>query len=86
MLRLRPYKSCDAETIVSWIKDEYAFRQWCADRYDHYPITASDINDQYNSHSEDDWFYPYSVDNGCFPKKSSSFHSCSLEIMIRSIL
>ena len=58
MLRLRPYKSCDAETIVSWIKDEYAFRQWCADRYDHYPITASDINDQYNSHSEDDWFYP----------------------------
>ena len=58
MLRLRPYKSCDAETIVSWIKDEYALRQWCADRYDHYPITASDINDQYNNHSEDDWFYP----------------------------
>ena len=58
MLRLRPYKSCDAEVIVSWIKDEYAFRQWCADRYDHFPITVSDINAQYNSYSEYDWFYP----------------------------
>ena len=58
MLRLRPYKSSDAEVIVSWIKDEYAFRQWCADRYDHYPIAASDINAQYNSYSEYDWFYP----------------------------
>lgn len=23
MLRLRPYKACDAKTIVSWCKDEF---------------------------------------------------------------
>ena len=58
MLRLRPYKNCDAMTIVSWISNEYAFRQWCADRFDHFPITAADMNNQYNSYAGDDWFYP----------------------------
>ena len=28
MLRLRPYKKCDAKRIVSWIKDEISFRKW----------------------------------------------------------
>ena len=36
MLRLRPYKKCDAKYIVSWIKDEISFRKWCADRYESY--------------------------------------------------
>lgn len=57
MLRLRPYKNCDAKTIVKWIKDEFAFRQWCADRYDHYPITAEDINAHYADYADADWFY-----------------------------
>ena len=25
MLRLRPYKPCDAQTIVTWLKDEKSF-------------------------------------------------------------
>lgn len=58
MLRLRPYKKGDAEEIVKWIKDEVAFRQWSADRYDHYPISAADINKQYDDMAEADWFYP----------------------------
>ena len=45
MLKLRPYKKCDAKYIVSWTKDEVAFRKWCADRYDKYPIRAEDINE-----------------------------------------
>ena len=44
MLRLRPYKACDAEKIVSWTKDERAFRQWSADRFDRYPFTGDDLN------------------------------------------
>jgi len=40
MLKLRPYKPCDAETIVSWCKDEESFRRWTSDRYDSFPITA----------------------------------------------
>lgn len=62
MLRLRPYKPCDAKTIVSWIKDEIAFRKWCSDRFEKYPILAEDINVKYFNHNgdcvEEDNFYP----------------------------
>lgn len=47
MLRLRPYKSCDAQAITKWLKNEYAFRQWGADRYEKYPITPDDMNAYY---------------------------------------
>lgn len=47
MLKLRPYKACDAETIISWCKDEVSFRKWTSDRYDKYPITADDMNHKY---------------------------------------
>lgn len=58
MLRLRPYKKSDAHEIVKWIKNEFTFHQWSADRYDHYPISAADINKQYEAMAEADWFYP----------------------------
>ena len=61
MLGLRPYKACDAEYIVSWIKDELSFRKWCADRYESYPITAEDMNDHYNSLAYADNFYPFTA-------------------------
>ena len=57
MIRLRPYKACDAATIVSWNKDEISFRKWCADRYENYPITADDMNKHYNNLSYEDNFY-----------------------------
>ena len=44
---LRPYKSCDADKIVSWIKDERAFRQWSADRFGDFPLTADELNAYY---------------------------------------
>lgn len=58
MLRLRPYKRCDAQYIVKWIKDETAFYKWSADRYDKYPITADDINAQYDPTADSDTFFP----------------------------
>ena len=30
-LRLRQYKTCDADSIVNWIKDEDALRKWSSD-------------------------------------------------------
>lgn len=56
-MRLRPYKNCDAEYIVKWIKDEVSFRKWCADRYDKYPISSEDINNHYDSFKDDDNFF-----------------------------
>ena len=57
MLGLRPYKKCDAEYIVKWIKDEVAFRKWCADRLKTYPITAEDLNDYYEQYAFSDSFF-----------------------------
>ena len=48
MIRLRPYKACDAQIITTWLKDEYTFRQWSADRYEKYPITPDDMNSYYD--------------------------------------
>ena len=61
MLRLRPYKSCDAKTIISWIKDEITFRKWSADIYDHYPITADELNAKYDSFKDTDNFYEFTA-------------------------
>lgn len=61
-MKLRPYKAKDAETILSWIKDETTFRKWSSDRYDKYPISAADINHKYidcnGDCEESDNFYP----------------------------
>ena len=43
-LILRPYQPSDAAVITSWLKSEYLMRQWCADRYEHYPVTPEDMN------------------------------------------
>ena len=43
-LTLRPYKPSDAAVITSWLKSEYLMRQWCADRYERYPVTPEDMN------------------------------------------
>lgn len=62
MLRLRPYKADDAKTIISWCKDEEAFRKWTSDRYDSFPITEADMNKKYFDNNGDccepDNFYP----------------------------
>lgn len=39
MLRLRPYKSEDAEKILSWSSEEKAFYKWSAGVLGEYPIT-----------------------------------------------
>lgn len=54
MLRLRPYKACDAIEITKWLKDRYAFCQWSADRYSTYPIAAEDMNAFYEADKEND--------------------------------
>ena len=43
-LTLRPYQPTDANVITTWLKSEYLMRQWCADRYERYPVTPEDMN------------------------------------------
>ncbi|MBE5875979.1 MAG: GNAT family N-acetyltransferase [Lachnospiraceae bacterium] len=62
MLRLRPYKSCDAKSIVTWCKDEVSFRKWSADRWESYPLTEAAMNQKYMEYNgdceEEDNFFP----------------------------
>lgn len=64
-LHLRPYKPCDAEAIIRWIRDENALRLWSSDRFGDFPITAEDINRKYLAHNGDcaepDNFYPFTA-------------------------
>ena len=43
MLGLRPYKKEDADTILSWSKDEKTFYQWSAGILGKYPITRKEF-------------------------------------------
>lgn len=67
MLQLRRYIPSDAEAVVTWVGDETAFRRWSADRYDHYPITAEDINSNYDTAGKNGWFFPYTMTDDGVP-------------------
>ena len=43
MLRIRPYKSADINTILSWCQDEKTFYQWTAGVLGNYPITQKEF-------------------------------------------
>ena len=44
---LRPFNINDAQTILSWCKDKYAFRLWSADRYRDFPAKPEEMTEQY---------------------------------------
>lgn len=62
MLRLRPYKNCDANYIVSWCNSKEIFSLWGGERFGQFPISPEIINDKYFNHNgdciEEDNFYP----------------------------
>lgn len=63
-MRIRPFKKCDADTIVSWIKNERIFRFWCADRFDSFPISGNDLIAQYEDLAfNDDIFHFVAYDD-----------------------
>lgn len=65
MLRLRQYKSCDADLIAEWAKDKNVFLKWGGNHFGDYPINAEIIDDEYNKNNgactEPDNFYPWTA-------------------------
>ena len=49
MLTLRKYTDRDALLIGQWITDEKAFRLWCSDRLQDYPLSAYEFNRIYEN-------------------------------------
>ena len=44
MLRIRPYNIKDAETILSWTKEEKAFYKWTAGVLGTYPLSVEQFH------------------------------------------
>ena len=61
-MNLRRYKEDDAKEILNWIKNEKEFRLWSADRYESYPATPSDINNNYEECEKTSRFYPLTLE------------------------
>jgi RimJ/RimL family protein N-acetyltransferase len=53
MIRLRPYKLSDIEYLIKWMGDEYAFAQWCANKFA-YPLTKEQLFSYYNIYENDE--------------------------------
>lgn len=68
MLRLRPYKQCDANTIEKWIQDKDVFINWGGYHFGEFPISASTIDEKYTLQNgdcaEQDNFYPWTAFDG----------------------
>lgn len=64
-MRLRPYKACDAQAITKWFKNEYAFRQWSADRYEKFPISAEDMNLYYDRDKDNENIWGMTAFDNC---------------------
>ena len=62
MLRLRPYKPCDAKAIARWCWDEKTYQLWGGELIGPYPLTADMLNEAYYARNglcaEPDNFYP----------------------------
>lgn len=63
MLRLRPYKHCDAEKIASWLQDEDVYLKWGGKLIGEFPLSAETIDRKYSLENgaceEPDNFYPW---------------------------
>jgi len=66
MMKLRNFKKEDARIIAGWIRSEEELYKWSADRFNKYPLTGDDINENYAPHLETGRFYPLTAvdDNG----------------------
>lgn len=64
IIRLRPYKECDAQYIVKWIKDEYAFHQWSANRLKKFPLAPEDLNNYYREFQNSNSFWQMTAFDG----------------------
>ena len=62
MLRLRPYKHCDAEKIAAWVQDENVYLKWGGKLIGEFPLSAETIDRTYTLENgkceEPDNFYP----------------------------
>jgi len=63
MLRLRPYKRCDAAVIANWIQDELTYQRWSAGAFGDYPLTPEKLHAYYAAQEDNGDFLPMTAIN-----------------------
>ncbi len=58
---LREYKEEDGSIIAGWIRTEEELYKWSADRFNKYPLSGNDINENYAPQIKTGRFYPLSA-------------------------
>lgn len=66
MMILRDFKKEDAPIIAGWLRTEEELYKWSADRFNKYPLSGEDINENYAPQMESGRFIPLTAvdDNG----------------------
>lgn len=55
---LRDFKKEDAKIIAGWLRSEEELYRWSADRFNKYPLSGDDINENYAPQKESGRFFP----------------------------
>ena len=58
MMTLREFKKSDAPVIAGWLHSEEELYKWSADRYNKYPLSGEDINNNYAPQLAKGRFFP----------------------------
>ena len=58
-MRLRDFKQEDAGIIAGWLRSEEELYRWSADRFNKYPLSGDDINENYAPQKESGRFFPH---------------------------
>ena len=74
---LRAYKNEDAEIIAGWIRTEDELYKWSADRFNKYPLSGDDVNENYAPQMETGRFIPLTAAVGF---KAYSKRACEMPI------
>ena len=65
MIRLRPYKRCDAAKIAEWVSDKEVYMKWGGNIIGDHPLSAETIDRKYRDENggceEADNFYPWTA-------------------------
>ncbi len=60
---LRDYKKEDGAVIAGWLRSEEELYKWSADRFNKYPLSGDDINENYALQIGSKRFFPLSAEN-----------------------
>ena len=62
-MRLRAYRREDADIICRWIRNEEELYKWSADRFNKFPLTGADIEENYAPQLAAGRFFPMTAED-----------------------